>query len=115
MCQLNFNIKENCTDLSIDQNIYLRILDKAITQTNEDIKCLKESLAQADIDTIQSISHRLKGDFANLRIDELSTIAKDINNISKSDKNINRMAELLSSFHKKFDILTQMVEKIKEA
>ena len=114
MSEFHFDIQKNCESLSIDRNIYLRILDKAIQQTTLDIQQLRESLAQSDMEKIQSISHRLKGDYANLRIDDLSTIAKGINDISKSEKDPVRLEQLFQDLNKKFHVLINMVEKLKQ-
>jgi len=106
---LNFNIEQNCQSLSISPEIYQRILKKAIVQTTDDVKNLKEAVEQENFESIGSISHRLKGDYANLRIDDMSSIAKDILEESKGEKNREKITSLFSEFVNFFDELKEKV------
>lgn len=82
--KLSFDANVNCADLKISKEIYLRILGKAIVQTESDIESLRAALEKRDYDTIQTISHRLKGDYDNLRVTQLAQIARMMNNMMKA-------------------------------
>ena len=78
-----FNIQQACGELKIGEDIYLRIVSRAIEQTREDLERLCQAHQQNGIEEIQAIAHRLKGDYANLRINCLSDIANRLNLLSK--------------------------------
>ncbi len=80
--QIDFDLKSK--ELSITKEIYLRILKKAIAQASEDVETLQTAIHDNNAEQAQTISHRFKGDFANLRIDEISGPAKMINDIAKT-------------------------------
>ncbi|MFP4472593.1 MAG: hypothetical protein ACLFPX_01810 [Candidatus Omnitrophota bacterium] len=100
---IDFNLAESSSALKIPPAIYKRILEKAIKQTEEDLFHLKEAGRTQDEEVIGRISHRLKGDFANLRIPQLSDKFRVINFMIKQDeydpsvfqKNIQEISDLL--------------------
>lgn len=93
---LAINVDKNCEELKIGRDIYLRILNKAVAQTTSDIVDLEKAMNGGDWDTVQKLSHRLKGDYDNMRITDLSSVARTMNVIVKSG-NINQ-AELTGLF-----------------
>ncbi len=93
---LVINVDKNCEQLKIGRDIYLRILNKAVVQTTTDIAALGKALNGEDWDTVQKLSHRLKGDYDNMRITDLSSVARTMNVMVKSG-NINQ-AELSGLF-----------------
>ncbi|MFA5262056.1 MAG: Hpt domain-containing protein [Candidatus Omnitrophota bacterium] len=93
---LAINVDKNCEQLKIGRDIYLRILNKAVVQTTGDIVELEKALNGGDWDTVQKVSHRLKGDYDNMRITDMSSVARTMNVMVKSG-NINQ-AELSGLF-----------------
>jgi HPt (histidine-containing phosphotransfer) domain-containing protein len=96
--QLFIDCKANSDKLQITEEIYLRILKKAIQQTNGDYKGLKEAFAVHDFERIQSISHRLKGDYDNLRIQEMSSLAKQINENVMGELDLQKLKDWIQQF-----------------
>jgi len=92
------DIEKNSADLKIDQGIYLKIVGKAIEQTDEDLGDFEEGLTAGDVDVVQRLSHRWKGDFDNLRITDLSGIAKQINDLVKETAKLEEIKGLYGSF-----------------
>ena len=94
---LTIDVDKNCEQLKIGRDIYLRILNKAVVQTTGDMVDLEKALNGGDWDTVQKVSHRLKGDYDNMRITDLSTVARTMNVMVKSGQ-INQ-AELTGLFN----------------
>jgi HPt (histidine-containing phosphotransfer) domain-containing protein len=92
------DLEKNSLSLSISKEIYLRILSKAVRQTEKDIDDLDACLVQEDFKTVQAISHRLKGDFDNMRIVALSSLAAQMNEMAKSNQDVQKMQKHLHAF-----------------
>ncbi len=78
------DLDKNCAQLKIGKDIYLKILNKAITQSTGDMEELKRAVQETDLDTVQTLSHRLKGDYDNMRITEIAAVARTMNNLVKT-------------------------------
>ena len=76
MTEDTFNIQTACNELKINKEIYLRIVLRAVEQTTTDIAALGQAHQVDDVTAIQAIAHRLKGDYANLRVERLTALAK---------------------------------------
>ena len=57
------------------------------------------ALSQGDIPTIQAISHRWTGDFANLRLESLSQAAKELNDAAKAEKGLELLRDFFAQFY----------------
>lgn len=102
---LFFNVEENCVALKINREIYLRILAKAVEQTERDILELEAALPVENFEKVQAIAHRLKGDYGNMRVEALSTVARDLNNVAKTTKDKEQSSHLLKTFKDTFQKL----------
>jgi HPt (histidine-containing phosphotransfer) domain-containing protein len=111
MNQLTFDIVQNSASLHISEDIYLRILGKAIEQTKNDIAELEKAIPVDDFEKIRAIAHRLKGDYDNMRISSLSLIAKEINEIAKTTKDRDHMMRLVNQFNELFEQLKTKIKK----
>lgn len=108
------NPQQNADSLKIPKDIYLRILGKAVTQTLTDIKDMETALPVADFDKMQSITHRWKGDYDNMRITTLSMLAREMNQEIKNGKDKEKVAEILTKFKDIFFRLeTELAEAVK--
>ena len=96
------NPDQNAESLKIPREIYLRILGKAVTQTQTDIKDMEAALPFADFDKIQSISHRWKGDYDNMRITPLAILARQLNLEVKTGRDKEKIVEFLTQFTQVF-------------
>lgn len=92
----------------------MRILAKAVTQTQKDLMDLEAALAVGNFDTVQSLSHRLKGDYGNMRVMALSSVARDLNIIAKTTKDKEQSLSLLKTFHDYFQQLQQALQEVKK-
>ena len=108
------NPQQNADSLKIPKDIYLRILGKAVLQTLTDIRDMETALPVADFDKMQSISHRWKGDYDNMRITTLSMIAREMNQEIKQGHDKEKIAEFLGKFKDIFFRLeTELAEAVK--
>ena len=96
------NPQQNADSLKIPKDIYLRILGKAVSQTQVDIKDMETALPIADFDKIQSISHRWKGDYDNMRITTLSMVARALNQEVKASRDKEKIIAFLTQFKNMF-------------
>lgn len=100
--QFSIDLDQNSASLSIPKEIYLRILSKAVSQTKTDISEMEDALPVADFTKLQAISHRLKGDYGNMRLVGLSGLAKEMNDIAKSSQDKERFRNALNEFKNLF-------------
>lgn len=97
--------EQNAQSLKIPKDIYLRILSKAVAQTQTDIKDLETALPFSDFEKIQSISHRWKGDYDNMRITALAMVARQLNLEVKTGRDKDKIVAFLTEFK---DIFSQL-------
>ena len=94
--------EENAESLKIPEDIYLRILGKAVTQTQTDIKDMEGALPFSDFEKIQSISHRWKGDYDNMRITSLAMLARQLNQEVKVGRDKEKIVAFFAQFKDMF-------------
>ena len=109
--EFSLDLVENSASLKISKEIYLRILSKAIVQTEQDLKDLDAALPVSDFSKVQSIAHRLKGDYANMRVMPLSVIAKQINDIARTSQDKQQLNDLAYQFKDYFRNLKNYITK----
>ncbi len=88
--------------MKIPKDIYLRILSKAVAQTQIDIREMETALPFLDLEKIQSISHRWKGDYDNMRITTLAMIARALNQEVKGGRDKEKIFTFLKQFKELF-------------
>ncbi len=93
---------QNAESLKIPKDIYLRILGKAVVQTQTDIKDIEAALPFSDFEKIQSISHRWKGDYDNMRITSLAMVARALNQEVKVNRDKEKIITFLTQFKNMF-------------
>lgn len=106
-----FNIQNACAELKIGEDTYLRIMRRAFTQTDNDLEELKKAYQKEDLEGIQAISHRLKGDYANLRVERLAVIAKALSDLLKASYDHQKSGELIEDFSEHYLIVKDFVQK----
>lgn len=106
-----FDLDKNCASLKINKDIYVRILSKAMEQTKKDISDLEEALPVEDFVTYQSITHRLKGDYDNMRITVLSALAKQMNDLARQNPDKEKLSFLLDHFRNQFLKLEEFIAR----
>jgi hypothetical protein len=107
---MEVNFDEISKSLGISREIYLRILNKAINQTSGDFHAMDKAWEIDDINTIQSISHRWKGDFSNLRLTDIALNAKEMNDLAKIGENMEGIKLLYGRFKGLFEQLRKIYE-----
>ncbi|OGX25339.1 MAG: hypothetical protein A2787_02695 [Omnitrophica WOR_2 bacterium RIFCSPHIGHO2_01_FULL_48_9] len=111
--KLLVDLAQNSSSLHITPQIYLRILQKAIDQTSQDIKDMESALPISDYPKVQTITHKLIGDYENLRITMLSSLARQMNVMVKAQQDTEKIVLLLNDFVTYFEQLRQFVAKSK--
>jgi HPt (histidine-containing phosphotransfer) domain-containing protein len=106
-----FNVDDNCAALKINRAIYLRILGKAVEQTQKDLIEIDSALAQGKFDIVQALAHRFKGDYGNMRIASLSSIARELNELAKTTQDPAQAAMLLQTFKAHFQQLQDGLQR----
>ncbi|OGX05858.1 MAG: hypothetical protein A2Z88_01155 [Omnitrophica WOR_2 bacterium GWA2_47_8] len=109
--KLTLNIEENSASLHISPEIYKRVLQKAVLQTAQDIKALEEALPVGDFEKVKAISHKFKGDYDNLRLKDMSSVAKEMSDCAKTSQDKEKIAHLLETFSAYFDQLKEQMDK----
>jgi len=110
---MDISLAQNAAQLKIDPAVYLRILKLALAQTDSDLSTVARALEQNDQAVIQTISHRWKGDFANLRLDSLSATAQQINAHAKAGADLILIKAIYERFLLEFQELKNQVAGIK--
>lgn len=100
-----FDAQLNAETLKIPKDIYLRILAKAVAQTQIDIQEMETAFPSADFEKIQAISHRWKGDYDNMRIAPLAQVAKTINQEVKMTRDTQKLLDFFNEFKNQFSQL----------
>jgi HPt (histidine-containing phosphotransfer) domain-containing protein len=91
--------------LNIPLKTYMRILEMASAQIREDIPAARAAISTGDADKVQGLSHRWKGDLANLRLDDLSQTARSLNDAVKRSAPVTEQQRFLDEFKQKFSDL----------
>ncbi|MDP2654271.1 MAG: Hpt domain-containing protein [Candidatus Omnitrophota bacterium] len=107
--RLNLDIRQSSAALQISEEIYLRILGKAVEQTTRDLSDLATAIAADDYEKIRAIGHRLKGDYDNMRITALSSVARQMNEIAKTSKDKTALQGCLTDLQTLFNELKGQV------
>lgn len=110
--KLNINIDQNSASLSITPAIYVKILRKAVEQTAEDLKKVEAALPVNDFTVIKAVAHKLKGDYDNLRITDLSNIARQMDELAKAEQGNDKILDLLNDFVEYFEQLRTTISTI---
>jgi len=105
-----FNIFHACGELKINKDVYLRIVFKAFEQTTSDIAQLRQAHQANDVATVQALAHRLKGDYANLRMAALSAVADELNRHAKEAYESAHALELIEKFYALFKEMKTEIE-----
>ncbi len=108
---LNFNAEQNSASLGITPAIYFRILQKAVAQTTEDLKKMEAALPVNDFTVIKAVTHKLKGDYDNLRITNMSDLAREMDELAKKEQSNDVILELLEKFTAYFEQLKKIVSE----
>ena len=90
-----------------DEPLLMEILKGFMENVRGQIKVIQQALMSQDADQVRREAHSIKGGASNLRADELSRIAFELENIGKSGK-LERGIEALKRLEKELDDLEKM-------
>ena len=103
-------ILQRSARLHIPADTYKHILTTSLAPSLQDLNDLRQAVERQDYDAMQNISHRLKGVYANLRIDELALLAKTINQKARDAGPMQDLTKHFEDFKKSFTILKDAVQ-----
>ena len=86
-------ILENSKEMMIPAATYEKIVETSLKASQQDILDLEKALDGGDFDTIDFLMHRIKGTFGNLRLYEVSNLAKEIDDMAKNQTDIKIIKE----------------------
>lgn len=90
-----------------DEALLMEILKGFMKNVRGQIKVIQQALMSQDADQVRREAHSIKGGASNLRADELSRFAFELENIGKSGK-LERGIEALKRLEKELDNLEKM-------
>lgn len=96
-------IEKNSTELHIPPETYTAIVKISFDQSRQDIVDLENAIAENNYEEIKAVSHRLKGVYSNLRLDDLFISVQEIDVLAKENGNLGKIKQLLSQFKMAFD------------
>jgi PAS domain S-box-containing protein len=98
-----YDYKQAMQRLRIPKEFYFRLLDKFIKNFKDDFALLQKAFNAKDYDTLYHQSHKIKGASSNLEINEIATIAKEIENKAKNKLDISQ--ELINNLYQAYEKL----------
>lgn len=103
-------IEKFSSEMHIPAETYKSILVTSLDPTKEDLKNLDTAIQTKDFENIQLISHRLKGTYSNLRIEDISGPAARMNDLSKNAEGIEEITTLLGQLSETFKKYCELLE-----
>jgi HPt (histidine-containing phosphotransfer) domain-containing protein len=92
-------IKKASQELSLDEETYVSFLNTLFTEGSEDIQKFSEAVESEDFETIQALSHRLKGEYGNIRLNVLAEPAVEIHNLTLNGGSIEQIRTSFAQLH----------------
>lgn len=104
-------LKSNAKQMQIDYPIYIEILKSALNQSEQDMQDLTAAVEKKDVEAIQFISHRIKGNYRNLHIDVIGNQATALNDLAKGGD----MGVIEEAYKSLLEIMEQNLPLLKES
>ncbi len=101
-----------CQELKIPKEIYLKILGRAIEQTTTDLSGLVEAFQSGSVERLQALSHKIKGDYANLRVKPISETAKQLNDLCREAYDQVKAEPLVETLQQQFQTLKENLQQL---
>ena len=93
-------------NLRLNRDTIKRLIKVYFISVNEDLSNLRKAIEEMNFDLIEEYAHKIKGSSINLRIDDVSKLAEEIEKSAREKLNIN--------YKELFNKLIDLIEKIKE-
>ena len=71
--------------MGLGKDVYLTLLSDAMKDIHKDIESLGLAISVGNLQSVQEISHRLKGTTANLRLNAASLLLRELNDFAKEN------------------------------
>ncbi len=93
------NLEKISQQLGFEEEEVQMLLDMFYESTTQSMQTLKNAIETLDFETIKQEAHSIKGSAANLMLDDIFNISKEIEDAAKDKLNINynRIYSLLES------------------
>ncbi|MBU0468840.1 MAG: Hpt domain-containing protein [Candidatus Omnitrophica bacterium] len=98
--------KAKSDEIRMSLETYLKIASTSFVQSDSDMLALETALAKGDSLVIKDTSHRINGVYLNLRIDNVSKYAQEIEQLVNDDGSLDAIKD-------NFKKLQEEYEKIK--
>ena len=92
--------------LKLNKNIVKQLVNVYFESVGEDLKSLKEAVENKDLDKIYKLAHKINGASANLKMEEVVSIAKELEK--------NALNKVKIDYQEKFEKLKNLIENIKK-
>ena len=90
-------------EMELPLDVFMEIVNESLPPTKEDMDALGQTVESGNYDDIQTVSHKLKGTFGNLRLDHMAGPAGRINDLSKESTGIEEIKEIYPALKEDFD------------
>jgi len=104
-------ITKFCNEMGFERDVYLKILINALVDIAKDVELLRAGITSGDMNTIQQISHRIKGASSNLRLNDIVLVATELNTLAKQGQEVSRYPSLYVQIEAAINIYQQALEK----
>lgn len=104
------NLQTAADELQLPLEVFMEIVNESMEPTKQDMAALDDAVASGNFKDIQTVSHKLKGTFGNLRLDSLVSKSKRINDLSKQEEGIDEIRQLLPSLSEDFEKFSAIIE-----
>jgi HPt (histidine-containing phosphotransfer) domain-containing protein len=98
-------IKKFTDEMFLPGDIFMEMLESSIDPTRQDLAVLQSAILDQNWESIQTVSHRLKGVFGNLRLDDLGGAAGRMNHLAKNKEGHEEIKKIFADFQKQFSLL----------
>jgi len=101
-------IELNSRDLTLEPDKYQKILLMALEIGAKDILVLETSIENADYALIHIISHKIKGMFGNLRLNDVGACAERIDELAKNFAQVKQIRAVYIELKKIFNEINEL-------
>jgi HPt (histidine-containing phosphotransfer) domain-containing protein len=99
-------------EMGLPLEVYKKILLASLNPAQNDLMKLDQALQAQDWEQIHLLSHRLKGTYSNLRLEDLSALAARMDELARAKSNIEEIIELSFQFNNIFVRLRKALEAL---
>jgi HPt (histidine-containing phosphotransfer) domain-containing protein len=89
--------------------MYIELLQVFITETEPALKSLKENVQAGNLEEASRNAHFIKGSAGNLRVEEIYTVAKEIEFSAKEKKDPGTIAESVTKLEALFEDFKKII------